>query len=241
MSNKSNAVHTNYNVIPKTLDNHIFYGLTLNKEQKEFRDSIWSEDKLIIICNSKAGTGKTLIATATADLLCKYNRYKGIVYIASPVQEHRQGFLPGSLDEKSSYYFDPFYDALYKIGVNPNVSLSSDINNLKNGTAYIECVTHTFLRGTNFENKVIIIDESQNYYNDELMKVLTRIHDNCKVILIGHTGQCDLYKNPERSGFNAYLNHYKKLNDPRVSICTLVENCRGWISSSADSLEIAYE
>ena len=43
--------------------------------------------------------------------------------------------------------------------------------NEKNGTAYIKAITHTFLRGTNFENKVVIIDEAQNYYFDELKKV----------------------------------------------------------------------
>ena len=55
------------------------------------------------------------------------------------------------------------------------------------------------------ENKVVIVDESQNFYFDELMKVLTRIHDNCKVIVIGHDGQNDLINNPERSGFVPYL------------------------------------
>ena len=54
----------------------------------------------------------------------------------------------------------------------------------KNGTNYIDCITHTFERGVNYENKVVIIDEAQNYYLDELKKVLTRCHDNCKVIVI---------------------------------------------------------
>ena len=107
--------------------------------------------------------------------------------------------------------------------------------NEKNGTAYIRCVTHTFLRGTNFENKVVIIDEAQNYYFDELMKVLTRIHDSCKVIVIGHDGQIDLYKNPERSGFVRYLNWF--MGDERCEVCELKNNYRGWISQHADSLK----
>lgn len=222
---------------PDTLDNHPFYGLNLDEEQEIFRDVIWSKDKIIIFCNARAGTGKTTIATATADLLCKYGIYNGIVYISSPTQEQKQGYLAGSIEEKSEPYFEPFYQALNKIGVNINTANYSDIMNQKNGTAYIQCLTHTFLRGTNFENKVVIIDECQNFYLDELKKVLTRLHDNCKIICIGHSGQIDLYSHAENSGFVKYMEHFKAANDDRVAICNLTKNYRGWISSYADDLK----
>lgn len=226
-----------YSYAPADLHDHIFFGLTLDEDQKKFRDAIWSKDKLIIFCDSCAGTGKTLIATACAELLCKYKRYKGIVYVAAPVQEKKQGYIAGSIEEKSDPYFGPFYDAMKKLDI-PRNTLSSDINNQKEGTAYIECVTHTFLRGLNLEDMVVIIDESQNYYQDELLKVLTRIHDTCKVIVIGHRDQCDLYDNPSHSGFVNYLEWYK--DDPRTEVCKLTINHRGWISSHADALRLPY-
>ncbi len=219
---------------PQTLADHPFYGLKLDEYQIAFRDAIWSGDKNIVFCNAKAGTGKTLIATATADLLCRYGRYKGISYIASPTQEQKQGYLKGTIEEKSEPYFEPFYEALEKIGVNMNTAAFGDILNEKNGTAYIRCMTHTFLRGANFEEQVVIIDEAQNYYFDELKKVLTRMHDSCKVIVIGHDGQNDLYKNPEHSGFVHYLNWFA--GDERTAVCKLVVNHRGWISQRADDL-----
>lgn len=237
MAKTKRSTTIDYGDPPETLDGHPFYGLILDEEQKRFRDAIWSRDSLIVFCNAKAGCGKSTIATATANLLCQYGRYKEIVYIAAPVQEHTQGYIPGSIDEKSAPYFTPFYQALEKIGVNTNTSMYYDIINEKNGTAYIECLTHTYLRGQNFENKVIIIDEAENFYTDELKKVLTRIHDNCKVIVIGHSGQCDLYHNPDRSGFVKYLEHFRAINDNRVAVCSLTKNYRGWISSFADSLE----
>jgi predicted ribonuclease YlaK len=221
--------------VPETLENHPFYGLELDDEQKVFRDAIWSYDKPIVFCNAKAGTGKTTIATAVANLLVQYGRYDGIVYISAPVQEAKQGFLPGTIEEKSQYYAEPFYDALERIGVNINISTYDDIMNAKNGTAYIKAITHTFLRGTNFENKIVIVDESQNFYFDELKKVLTRMHDSCKVIVIGHSRQCDIYYNPERSGFVKYLNHFAKSD--KCAICELTKNYRGWISTYADELE----
>ena len=237
MSAAKRKVQTIPTEYPKTLDGHPFYGLELDAEQIAFRDAIWNPEKLIVFCNAKAGTGKTQIAVATANLLVQYGIYSGIVYVVSPTQEQVQGYIPGDMETKSAPYMELLYEALIKIGVNPTTSiLSSDnIRGMKEGTAFIECMTHTFLRGCNFENKVIILDESQNFYNDQLKKTLTRIHDNCKVIVIGHTGQVDLYKNPERSGFSRYLEHFK--GDDRTAICELTVNHRGWISTHADELE----
>ena len=234
MARKSLDTEIQKQDIPRTLSDNPFYGLILDEKQKAFRDAIWNPEKLIVFCDAKAGTGKTTIAAATANLLVEYGLYNGIVYIASPTQEQKQGYLAGSIEEKSEPYFEPFYQALVKIGVNLNTVFYNDILNEKNGTAYIRCVTHTFLRGINFENQVIIIDEAQNYYFDELMKVLTRIHDNCKVIVIGHDGQIDLYKNPEHSGFVRYMNWFD--GDPRCEVCGLTKNYRGWISQHADDL-----
>lgn len=211
-----------------------FCGFNLDEDQIKFRDAIMNPEKLIIFCNARAGTGKTTIATACANLLYNLKLYDGIIYIAAPTQEQKQGYLKGSLDEKSEPYFTPFYEALEEVGVNLNTALSNDIMNRKKGTAYIECMTHTYLRGTNLSKKVVIIDEAQNYYKDELKKVLTRIHDNCKVILIGHSGQIDLYKNPERSGFTCYLEWFR--DDTRTAICELSVNHRGWVSTHADEL-----
>lgn len=220
--------------VPKTLAKHPFYGLKLDEMQEAFRDAIWDDGKLIIFCNAKAGTGKTLIATATANLLVQYGKYDGIVYIASPTQEQKQGYLKGTIEEKSDPYFEPFYEALNKIGVNMNTASFDDIMNEKNGTAYIRRMTHTFLRGANFENQVVIIDEAQNFYFDEMMKVLTRMHDSCKVIVIGHDGQNDLISKPERSGFVPYLRWFE--GDERTAVCRLEQNHRGWISQRADAL-----
>lgn len=237
MSAAKRKVQTIPTEYPKTLESHMFYGIRLDDEQKVLRDSIWDKDKLVIFCNAKAGTGKTTVSVGVANLLVQYGLYKGIVYIASPTQEQTQGFLPGDIEAKSAPYMEPLYEALISIGVNPNNAIISESNldAIKRGDAYVECLTHTYLRGTNFENKVVIVDEAQNYYLDELKKVITRVHDNCKLIVIGHTGQIDLYKHPEKSGFLRYLNHFE--GDPRVSVCELTTNHRGWISTRADELK----
>lgn len=224
-----------YGDVPETLEDHPFYGMTLNEEQKVFAEAIWNPENLIVFCDSKAGTGKTTIAVGVANMLVQYGLYDGIVYIAAPVQEEKLGYMPGDLNDKVSLYFDPLYQALIKLNINPNTAINQlSVDNQKNGTGYIDAITHVFLRGQNFENKVIICEESQNLYCDELKKVLTRIHDNCKTVVIGHTGQCDLYHNPERSGFAPYIEHF--IDEPYAQVCTLTKNYRGKVSTHADEL-----
>lgn len=221
--------------IPKTLNDNPFFGIKLDEEQKHFRDSIWNDDKLIVFCNAPSGTGKTTIAFATAELLYQYGKYEGIVYVTAPVQEERIGFLPGTAQEKTAIYAEPLMQAAVKIGVNTFAAIVNDnIAGQKNGTAYIECLPHNYLRGCNFENKVVIIDEAQNYYGDELKKVLTRIHDTCKTIVIGHTGQIDLYHKPQNSGFAPYIEHF--INEPWCEVCNLTKNYRGLVSRHADTI-----
>lgn len=236
MPNPYNTKPLECAIPPKTLSDHPFYGFKLDAEQQTFRDAIWNQEKLIVFCNSRAGTGKTFIATATANLLVQYGLYDGIVYISSPTQEGKIGFLPGEIEDKTAVYSEPFVEALIKLNINPNIAVHQyNIMNQKRGTSYIDAITHVYLRGRNFENKVVIIDEAQNYYFDELKKTLTRMADSCKVIVIGHSGQIDLYHNPENSGFVRYLDHFK--NDPRTAVCELTKNYRDWISSHADGLE----
>ena len=232
---KSNSKQNNRTEVPENLDDCLFYGIDLDSEQRVFANAIWNPDNLIVFCNAKAGTGKTTIATGVANMLVQYGLYDGIVYIAAPVQEEKLGYMPGDIQSKTSQYFDSLYQALIKLNINPQTAINQlAVENIKNGTGYIDTITHVFLRGQNFENKVVIVEESQNMYTDELRKVLTRIHDNCKTIVIGHCGQCDLYHHPENSGFAKYIEHFKE--EPYAQVCTLTKNYRGKVSTHADAL-----
>lgn len=215
-----------------------FFGVKLDEYQQEFRDSILDDDIKIVFCNAKAGSGKTFIAASCAEMLVKSGKYDGIIYITAPVQEENMGFLPGTVEEKTDIYSEPFIIALEKIGVNPYVAVKHGDEDNKYSTAYIECRPHNYLRGLDIENKVIVIDEAQNFKTSELKKVLTRMHDNCKIIVIGHCGQVDL-KTDTISGFRSYL---KAAEDgveerPWMKICNLVNNYRGIVSTWADSVE----
>ena len=217
--------------IPKNM----FYQMILDEEQIAFVDAIKDPGKSIVFCDAPAGTGKTTLAMGAARLLVqdKRNDLDGIVYIVSPYGEQKQGYLPGSITEKSEVYYEPAYQAMIEVDMNPNVDVISDVMTAKKkGEGYVKLLTHTYLRGTNLQNKVVILDESQNYTVAELKKVLTRCHDSCKVIVIGHTGQIDIRST---SGFARYREHFR--NQEKCAVCKLITNHRGWLSTYADMLE----
>ena len=217
------------------LPKNMFYGMTLDDEQIAFVEAIKNPENSIVFCDAPAGTGKTTLAMGAAQILVqdKRNELEGIVYIVSPYGEQKQGYLPGSITEKSEVYYEPAYQAMIEVGMNPNVDVYSEsMVAKKKGEAYVKMLTHTYLRGTNLRNKVVILDESQNYTVAELKKVLTRCHDSCKVIVIGHTGQIDIRGG---SGFARYLEHFS--SHEMCAVCKLTTNHRGWLSTYADALE----
>lgn len=212
----------------------INFEFDLDPEQKVFVENILSPDKTIIFCNAAAGTGKTTLAMGAANVLFhdKRNGMNGIVYIVSPYGEEKQGFLPGTQTEKSEVYFEPAHQAMIEMGMNPNNDIISDsMTSRKKGDGFVKLLTHTYLRGTNLSRKVVIIDEAQNFTAADLKKVLTRTHDDCKVIVIGHTGQVDI---SGRSGFAQYIEHFRDCE--RCAVCELTINHRGWLSTHADKL-----
>lgn len=218
---------------PYSLDKHPFYGLKLDLRQKEFRDAIWSPDKLIIFSDSKAGTGKTTIAVAVANLLVKYGRYDGLTYIVSPCAESQMGYLPGDVSAKVAVYGTPLYQALIECNEMPERAIYPGGASGYSEGSWVEFIAHTHLRGANLKNQVVIIEEAQNYSFHDLKKTLTRCHDSAKVIVIGHSGQRDAFTGGE-SAFSRYITHFE--GDPRTAICNLTKNYRGWISSHADDL-----
>ena len=235
MAAKKKVVADYFGDPPRTIKGREgFYDFELDEYQLNFANAIWSPGNDIIFCNARAGSGKTLIATGVAYLLVKYGFFDNIVYIMSPYGERKQGWLPGSITEKSSVYFEAFYQALVKCGGNPYTDIkTTSLADQKAGDGFITCITDTYLRGSTLDNAVVIIDEAQNYTVSQLKTVLTRIGGRAKVVVIGHDLQCDLDE-PAKSGFKDYLEHFS--GQERTAFCDLVNNYRSWISRHADEL-----
>lgn len=225
---------------PMTLKDHPFFGLKLDEEQEAFRDAIWSDDYDVVICDSKAGSGKTTLAVATAMLLYEYGKYDGVYYIiAAGIHENKQGLLPGSLEEKSMPLFIPLYQAVSRLNYDPQRVIVSDTNMMfqKDGTAFITAMTDSYVRGISIGEHgspvVVVLDEIQNLTLPGIRTLLSRVNEGSKVVAIGHMGQVDL-KYPQDSGFKRAIEVYGR--EPWCKVCTLSKNYRGKISRVADEL-----
>lgn len=213
--------------------NVLLYGLRerMTDEQEEMVESILNNT--VTFVNASAGSGKTTIAVAMAKYLWE-SQYQKMTYVFSPVQERSMGFRPGTQEEKELEYLQPLFDALVEIGEqDPKLLLEKEENsdNMKEGKTWIDAKSHIFARGTNLKDRTIIIDEAQNFTRGDLKKLLTRIHDTCTVIVIGHTGQDDLPASAT-SGFLPYIEHFE--NEDYVGTVELTKNFRGVLSTKAD-------
>lgn len=209
----------------------IFYGFILNEGQEKLKEAIMSDENNVIIVDATAGSGKTLLAVACANILCKTEKYKSAVYIFPTVEEASLGYRPGDTKMKEADYLEPLYDALIKIRELPTQAISSDISE-KNGTAWIEARSATFMRGINLENRVVIIDECQNMSVPIIKRIISRCHDNCKVICLGCQAQTDIPLN--KSGFKQLIDHME--NFEGCIKCELPISYRGKLAMHIDKL-----
>ena len=173
----------------------------LNYIQGEYLEAIKAND--IIFGIGSAGTGKTFIAAsyAASEL---FHRRVDKVYLSRPNVETGRGlgFLPGTLEEKYAPYLLPF-DSIFTKALGKGFYEYC----LKNKD--IEPVPLGFLRGTTFENCIVLIDEAQNCTREEMKMLLSRIGKNCKMIFSGDTEQSDIGSD---SGLDDAVNRLDGIN-----------------------------
>lgn len=133
-----------------------------------------------------AGTGKTYIAGALACTMLLNKQVEKIIITRPAVEAGESlGFLPGELEEKYEPYIAAFRDVL-----NERLGKSFVEYLLKMGR--IEAMPFAYMRGRTFKNCVVILDEAQNATALQMKLFLTRIGENCKVIIDGDETQVDI-------------------------------------------------
>ena len=171
--------------------NPIKFNISLNEEQKEAKATILEND--ITVITGQAGSGKTLVAVQTAlDQLFMKNYEK--IIIARPVVTAKEeiGFLPGGIKQKLDPFVSPIYDNAYRLY--DKAKIDKDFEDGK-----IEIIPFAFMRGRNFTNSFIIVDEAQNVTDEQMSMVISRLCSGSKMVIVGDTQQIDL-KNKKDSG-----------------------------------------
>lgn len=233
MAKRATSSNSTYDA-PKDLQNEPFYDLILDDEQKAFRDAIWDPNIKFVSVDAVAGSGKTTIAIATACILHGYGMFDGCIYCRTPSSEGKIGFLPGDQASKERPYMQPLYNTLVRLGENPYTAIaSSTMENNKYQTGYWYPITDVYLLGDDFSKKVVIIDEAQCMTTGQLKTIITRCHDDCKVVLIGSTLQIQGISVKE-SGFTHCIEHFE--GKPWAAHCHLTKNYRGEMSEWADRM-----
>ena len=139
-----------------------------------------------------AGTGKSFIATYVAiEKLLKKEISK--IILTRPIVEAGEnlGYLPGTLEEKVSPYLRPVLDC-----IESHVGVTKMNDLIKDGV--IEFAPLAFMRGRTLSDCVLILDESQNTTVAQMEMFLTRLGENCTMIIDGDLSQSDLKKQTNR-------------------------------------------
>lgn len=134
-----------------------------------------------------AGTGKSYCAAALAAEALESGKIERIILTRPAIEAGEQlGFLPGSVDEKFAVYIDAFRDIL-------NERLGAGTVNYCIRHGRIVAAPLAFMRGKTFdEGTFVILDEAQNTSPAQMKMFLTRIGEDCKVVINGDIRQSDI-------------------------------------------------
>ncbi len=153
-----------------------------------------------IVCSGSAGTGKTfLLFYLCLQELVYSNEYDKIIVFRSAVPTRSIGFLPGDEKEKMSVY-----EAPYK-GICSDLFGRGDAYEILKKKELIEFQSTSYIRGTTYDNTLIIVEECQDMVLHEISTIITRCGKNTKIFFSGDFKQTDLDGRREISGFNDFI------------------------------------
>lgn len=199
------------NVIEK-VDKRSVYGIKpRNAEQTFAIHALLNPEVKLITLQGVAGTGKTLIALASA--LEQRKNFKQI-YLARPIvplSNKDIGYLPGDIKSKLNPYMEPLWDNLKFIQNQFNetdrefINITDMVNKEK-----LMIQPLAYIRGRSLSNIFFIVDEAQNLTPHEVKTIITRAGENTKIVFTGDVNQIDTpYLDSQSNGLSYLIDKVK--------------------------------
>lgn len=139
-----------------------------------------------LLIHGYAGTGKSYLALSLLLREWEAGAIDKLILVRSAVPSRTQGFLPGTDEEKAAIFEWP-----YRMIVDDLFDKSGHYNKLKHD-GVIEFVTTSYLRGLTWDRAGVFFDEVQNYTDQEINTGMTRLGEECHVVIAGDFRQNDL-------------------------------------------------
>ncbi len=188
------------------------YGINpRNAEQTFAVDSLINPDIRLVSMTGKAGTGKTLLALASALHVKKNYRQIFIARPIVPLSNKDIGYLPGDVESKLAPYMQPLWDNLKVIQdqfpENDRQHQAID-QMIKDQKLVIEPLS--YIRGRSLQRIFFIVDEAQNLTPHEIKTIITRAGEGAKVVFTGDIYQIDHpYLDGQSNGLSYLIDRFK--------------------------------
>jgi len=207
-----------------------------NAEQTFAISAMLNENIKLVSINGVAGTGKTLLALASA--LEQRRDYKQI-YIARPIvplSNKDIGYLPGDIKSKLNPYMEPLWDNLkfiqnqFKESDKEYMRIVDMVNQEK-----LMITPLAYIRGRSLSNIFFIVDEAQNLTPHEIKTIISRAGENTKIVFTGDIYQIDTpYLDSQSNGLSYLIDRVK--DHPMFAHITLEKGERSELANLANEL-----
>ena len=240
LKNGKSSILSYYNpfdrVVERVEKQYVYGVKPRNAEQTFALHALMNPDVKLVTLQGVAGTGKTLLALASA--LEQHNMYQQIVLARPivPLSNKDIGYLPGSAEDKINPYMQPLFDNLkfIKNQFGENEKKYRKIEEMEeDGKLKISALA--FIRGRSLSNVMFIVDEAQNLTPHEIKTIITRAGENTKIVFTGDVFQIDTPYLDEQSNGLSYLIDRLKGNDLFAHI-TLEKGERSELANLANDL-----
>lgn len=198
----------------------------LNDNQKLYIEALHKHNQIIVL--GPSGTGKTWCAATYAANQYAIRAIDKIIITRPAVSVGKSlGSLPGDLGDKFGPWLSPVLSVLEE-----QLGKGMVETGVKSGN--IVMAPLEYMRGSSFNNAFVLADECQNLDVAQFKMLVTRIGENCKLVMNGDIAQSDIR---DQSGLSKAIHLAKKYNIDAVVVefglgdVVRSDICKQWLTA----------